>query len=386
MDARDGAPEGQLPAAVKRGRNSQWLIALGVIIIASAAFVILFERIPIEGTSLGIDWHSIWSGMNRGRPLYGSWMVTPPWIILAILPLAFISFQASWGIVLLITMGAVILSIPRTQNRIAFTLMALLMGTAFSHLRHAADGNLEGLIILGVLAILWAFGRGDPYAMAVGIFLASAKVQVTWLLLLFVLGSMVVRWPWRRWLITLGLVGASIGIGLIWRGREWVQTLWVVRELSQPVDISLWAAAPRLGLPSWLAILIALVVLAISVGAMRSGRWSVSREKAGVLVSASLLVAPYAAGNSLLSSLVVGGAPLLLASPALGIATFVLDDLKYLSPNAWMVAWGPTYATGQNLLLWTFLVWWILRRTSAQVRPSVDDEGVERGEPRAAKS
>jgi hypothetical protein len=371
-----------VPVADQGMGAARKIAALALVAVACTAFLVLFERLTIQGTSLGIDWYSIWSGMNRGRPLYGEWMVTPPWIILLILPLAFMSFRASWGIILLLTMGAVILSIPRTRNRAAFMLMALLVGTSFSHLRHAADGNLEGLVILGVLAILWAVDRADPFALAAGVFLASAKIQVTWLLLIYISAYVLAHWPRRRWLSSAGLVTASIGIGLLWRGRDWLQTLWVVRERSQPVDLSLWATIHRLGLPLWLAVIFAVVILVLSLVATRTGKWAATRSKAGVLISASLLVAPYAAGNSLLSALAIGGAPFLLASPPIGIAMFLLDDLKYLSPNTWMVAWGATFATGQVFLLWAVMLWWIRRQARVERTQAIDHQGVDRGESR----
>jgi hypothetical protein len=363
-------PETGQPQGVKRS-----LAALGLLGVAAVAWMVLFERLPIQGTSLGIDWYSIWSGMNRGQPLYGSWMVTPPWIILAILPLAFISFRASWGIILLLTMAAVVLSVPRTRSRPAFILMALLMGSSFSNLRHAADGNLEGLVILGTLALLWAMERDDPYVMAVGVFLASTKIQVTWLLVIYSLGTTFFRWPRRRWLITCALLVLSIGIGLIWRGGDWLRTLWVVRARSQPVDVSLWATLPRLGLPSPLAFVIGGVILVLSVVAARGSRWASTRPKAGMLISASLLLAPYAAGNSLLSALSIGAASLLLASPLVGVAQFVLDDLKYVSPNAWMVGWGASFATGQLLVLWGCLLWWVRRDPDVKLDRTVDAAG-----------
>lgn len=373
----DNVSEGHSPGRSLPSRHaphgSLAPLALVLLAFSALALVWLFERLPLEGTSLGLDWYNIWSGMNKGRPLYGSWMGTPPWILVLLLPLAFLSFRLSWGLIVLLTIGAVVLSLPRTSSRAGFVLMAFLVGTSFTNLRHAADGNLEGLVILGVLVSLWAVSRTHPYALAAGLILASAKVQVTWLFLIYTTVVVLLQWPRRRWLISAGLVAAFVGPCLIWKGSEWLQTLWVVRDLSEAVNVSLWATVPRLGLHPLLAVPLAAIILILTLAAVRTVDGSMTREKAGLLITASLLLAPYAAGNSLLSALALGALPLLPATPVLGGSLFLLDDLKYLSPRSWMIAWGSAFATGQIVLLWACLVWRMLRPGKAAiptVRPS----------------
>src|SRR4030067_266764 len=93
----------------------------------ASALVWFFARIPIEATSLGWDWRGLWQGISGGRIVYGNatGLRIAPWSLVLILPLGWLSFRASWGMITLISIAPLGLSIPPTRNRWAFLGMGL---------------------------------------------------------------------------------------------------------------------------------------------------------------------------------------------------------------------------------------------------------------------
>jgi hypothetical protein len=118
-----------------------------------------------------------------------------------------------------------------------------------------------------------------------------------------------------------------------------------------------------LALVAWIAVL--LVTLYVAWVSQRT----LSREKAAMLICASLLVAPYASGNSALTPIAIGVIPLLIDQPLLGIGLFVLIDAPILFHNASVVEWVSYYWTGWLLLMWGIFGWrvWRVERRSVPI-------------------
>ena len=89
----------------------------------------------------------------------------------------------------------------------------------------------------------------------------------------------------------------------------------------------------------------------VLVYAWRSGN-AFSREKAAALVAASLLLAPYAAGNSYLTVLAVGIIPLVIVWNPLAVVLLILTDLPYFANRQIQYDWSANYWTA-------LLIFWI---------------------------
>lgn len=338
---------------VRDGRLRKLLLALVFALLAFVLFVVLrfFETLPIENTGLAIDWKGIWVGISDGRPSYQTGLRVPPWGAILLLPFGLLSMRVSWGLVTLATIAALVACVPTEWSRWRKLFVGLLVATSYSTLRHVADGNLEFLMIAGILLGGWALSRQSCWGLAGAILLMTLKIQETWVLL-GVIGIHVLKtWPRRKWLTTSGIVVLVAAPALVWLGGEWWAAFRGIPHMGSLMDASLWAGMSRLGIMPgviavfWLAILAATILLA------RQGYSPGNRMWAGLLTSASLVLAPYAAGNSLLTVLAIGVVPLIAAWPVVGVGLFLLDDVKYFLPGGFILRWGALLATVQFLLI-----------------------------------
>jgi len=338
---------------------SKFLLAVGLIGIAILSLYFFFQLLPIEGTSLGIDWRSIWLGLRGGLPDYGTGLRNPPWSLIPVLPLGLLPFKSSWAILTLVTITTEVISVPRkVSNRVDLPVTIFLV-TSYPSLRTIIDGNLEFLTIAGVLITLFAYRTRKPWLMAIGFLLASAKPQETWLLII-VLSLFVFRnWPIKRILPAAVGLFVTVMITLILFGREWITALLGIEQRGSIMDISLLSTLARLQLPSsviwgiWIIILCITLYVAISTGRL------VDRRKAGLLMSASLLLSPYAAGNNLLAIVAIGVVPLFRLDIKSALAIGVLINLPYLvvAQSGIRFSYGAYYATVVLLIAWCVFAW-----------------------------
>lgn len=327
--------------------------------IAVALTLFFFRVLPVEGSSLGIDWRGIWLGLRGGLPRYGTGLRNPPWSLIPLLPLGLLSFRSSWALLTLTTIAVEIISVPRNLSNKIDLPATLFLVLSYPSLRNIADGNLELLPIAGVLLLLLSYKRQSPWLMAGGILLASAKPQATWLLL--VMFAFIVINTWSRKRILPAVFGISIVVlstALLF-GKEWIYALLTIEERGSVVDISLFStmvrlqASPILSWGIWIALLGATVFIALSTIDV------LDRFKAGLLISASLLLSPYAAGNSLLTLVAIGIVPLLQTDLKHGIVLGVLVYLGYLAVGypSIVYSYGSYYTTVVILLAWFTFAW-----------------------------
>ncbi len=355
-------------------RDGQWRklqLALVFMLLAFLLFIILrfFDTLPIENTGLAIDWRGIWAGVRDGRPSYQTGLRVPPWGAILLLPLGLLSMRASWGLVTLATVAALVACVPMEWSRPRKLLVGVLLATSYSTLRLVADGNLEFLIIAGILLGGWALSRESYWGLAGAILLMTLKIQETWILLgamgIHVLG----RWPRRKWLATAGIVLLVATPALIWLGGEWWAAFQGIPQRGSLMDASLWAGMERLGIMPLAIVVFWLAILGATILVAREGYAPGERMWAGLLTSASLVLAPYAAGNSLLTVLAIGVVPLIASWPIVGVGLFLLDDVKYLLPGEFIIRWGALFSTMQFLLIGAAL-YVRLRKTDSTVDES----------------
>jgi hypothetical protein len=363
-------PASQATAALGRRWWATQAAAIGLLLAAVGLLLYFFQQFPIEGTSLAIDWKGLWAGLHADPPLYGNetGLRIAPWDVLLVKPLGWLPFRASWGMLTLLTLAVLVASVPNMVSKKRRWLGILLLVTSFPSVRHIADGNFEGLVIAGLLLAVYGYQKQKIWPMAAGLLLATAKVQEAWILVP-VLGLYLLR-TWRRrqlWQLA-GLLAVVVIPSLLWLGRQWMTGASSILERGSIVDSSLWATLTRLGWPVW-AVAGAWLALAalVVVYAWRSSP-IFNREKAAALVAASLLLAPYAAGNSMLTVVAVGMIPLVIAGDPMVIVLLVLADLPYFASRDVLFNWSASY-WAVLLLLWFALAAYLAGRKKSAGQP-----------------
>ena len=338
------------------------------LVLTGTAFVLFFRGLPIDGTSLGID--RIFWAFEGGDIFYHGHdgLRNPPWSVLILIPTGFIDDRTAWGLLVFFTLTVQIASVPHTPHRWRYWLAALLVVASFPSLRNMADANLEGLIVAGGVLVVAGYRLRQPWLLAPGVLLVTAKPQAS-ILLMLVLGVYVLQtWPRRLWLRTGALVLAVVIPTLIWRGQEWLAAVRGTYQAGSIIDVSLSAALDRIGgVPAWLIIAVQVIfVLATLAVAWRANR-TLSREKAGMLVAAGLLLAPYAAGNSVVSVLAIGIIPLFVAAPLTGGLLLMMVNLPFLFVGAdhIMYNYQSYWWTLCLLTAWGVFNWRIIRHEIA---------------------
>jgi len=369
-------------AAISARRSLAPAAALALLLVGGGLLLIFFERLPIQGTSLAIDWKGLWLGLRANPPVFGNatGLRIAPWDVLLVKPLGWLPFEASWGLLTLLTLAVLVISVPRTYGRKRLWLGCLLLITSFPAVRHFADGNFEGLIIAGLLLVVYGYRTENNWVLAAGLLLATAKVQEAWVLTL-VLGAYLLRtWPPRRLFGLIGGLGTVLILSLAWQGNEWVLGVGSILRQNSIVNSSLWATLLRLGWPIWAAATTWLVVAGLVVlFAWRSGP-TFSRQKAAAVVAAAMLLSPYWAANSYLTVLAVGILPLVIAGNAWAVILLIVVDLSYLASHKLAYDWSASYWTAILLITFCLLAvqtWRAEKQLSAPaaIGPAVSQAG-----------
>ena len=92
---------------------------------------------------------------------------------------------------------------------------------------HFADGNLEGLILAGILLLLHSYQYRKPFFLATGILLAVIKPQDVSLLAVLLILYLIQTWPRRAWLKTAVGVAALALLPMLSLGGNWIDALFV---------------------------------------------------------------------------------------------------------------------------------------------------------------
>ena len=349
---------------------------LGLAVLATSfitvlvLFAVFFEQIPTQNNTLAMDWKTSWASIRGGNlqywPVYG--IRFPPWSLVPLLPLGLLPMQTAWGILAGVGVFILVVSVPRTGSKPVYWLSILLLVISFPSIRNIADGNMENIVVAGVLLILYGYSSKHIYALVIGILLATIKLQEVTLLLIVVAIYVLLTWTPRNWLkMGLWLTG-GIALSLIWRGQSWFVSLFGLNYLkytSSIIDISISAAFRRLGfIPSFVTTLFWIAILGITLFVAWKSRASLSREKAGMLIAGSLLIAPYAAGNSVLSVLAIGMIPLFQSNLLLGGILIALVNLPFLWSTDVLYNFQSYYWTVVVLIIWAVLVWRCLSAAS----------------------
>jgi hypothetical protein len=343
---------------------------LAIFLGSGLLFIIFFERLPLnQGAKFAIDIQGIHDGLARG--IYyavDNGLRNPPWSVLPLLPLGLLPWRAAWGLLVYLTILVLIISVPRVENRVMYMLSVILLTGSFLSLRNAIDGNLEGLVVAGMLLVVYGYNKQQPLPLAAGILMATAKPQSSVMAMLVLGAYMLLGLPRATWLQTSALVLAVVVPMMVLRGERWVAALQNTYQRDTIMDASLRAALNRANLFSpatdWL---LWGTVVVITIYVMWRSRTTLSREKTGMLCAASLLLAPYTAGNNLLVVFAIGVIPLFQKHPLWGGLLIVLMDAQIFVNNAQYTNINAYYSTALLLLSWGVLMGYIWQ---TEIRPA----------------
>lgn len=309
----------------------KWAIFILAVILSAGAFIWFVEQWETDTNSLGIDWvhYAIKDGNIRYDITDG--LRNPPWSVLVMLPLGFMSEKAGWGMLMYINMVVLIAAVPQSEKRGVYWVAVLLLVTSYFSLRTAADANFEILVTAGALLIVYGYRLENPFIVAGGVLLISAKPQSSILLLLVLAGYILQTWSRQKWLLMGGTVLAFVIPTMIWKGEDWLRAVDGTYQRGSLIDTSLRAALQRTEIvPDWVGVILVLLLIGTTFYLAWVFDRSFSREKAGMLIAASLLVAPYAAGNSYLAVAAIGIMAIFISNTFwIGITMMVLVNLPY---------------------------------------------------------
>ena len=346
---------------------------LSAMVLLSLAYSLLawgLSQLPLEETAFAIDWKGIWQNIQGGKIRYGPSLRNPPWSLLPILPLGFLPLVESWALLSLGTFLVMIKSVPRVSNRLLYMLGVLLLISSNPAVRHMVDGNVEGVVLAGLLLLLFGYRAHHPTALAWGILLASAKPQETWLVLPVVVVATLRHWPGRS-IVRYSAIVALVALPpLAWYNVAWVHAVVSIEQRGSLMDSSLIATLTRLSAPSVLIVGVWGSVFALTLYALYTwGDDEFSPLQAAFLVAAGLMLAPYAAGNSLVTVVALGAVPLFLEAPWLGLLLLAATDAQYFFSPSFRYHTGASYVTAVLLLSWATLGVYVTRHQRAQEPP-----------------
>jgi lipid-A-disaccharide synthase-like uncharacterized protein len=317
--------------------QQKWLeIALIIVVVIAlgALFAWMFGQLPTERAGIAYDWtFRIYEALEGGKlqyqPIVGPHH--PPWSMLPLIPLGLLSPSASWGVLVYAYLLVLTISVPYKRPIWRSVLALILMLVSSVAVRAMLDGNLEILSLTGSLVLILGYNTRRPLVVAIGVLLASAKPQVGTSLIVVVGIYMLLTWPRAAWLKAAAVVLPIVVVTFLWRGRDWL-------EVGLATGHSGWVGSSILthSLPPILAWALIGAVGVITLFILAKSDYTLSREKAGMIIAANLFIAPFGSVNSLLPVLAVGIIPLFIRRPWLGLPVIAL----LIFPNVLRLGWA----------------------------------------------
>ena len=353
------------------------LIFLASILIVLVIFAFFFGQIDTQNNTFAIDWKNFYPSLQGGDIKYLSkdGVLFPPWALITLLPLGFLPVQISWGVMAGISTIILLFSVPQIKGKALYWISCLLVLASYPSFRNMADGNVEGVVIGGVLLILYGYQSKNLMATIAGVILATIKFQEIGLFLLA--WGLFILFTWRPYTYLKIFIPLLIivGISLLWRGETWFAVLIGAGQkyADSVVNITLSAVSHRIGLPPVLFLCIWVTILIITVAIVWKIRPTFSREIIGMLIASSLLLSPYAATNSVLTVLAIGVIPLFQSSPLIGGILILLFDIPLLFSADALYNFQATYWTSLLFITWLILSLRILFLKRVQQNPILEN-------------
>ncbi|MDW8325886.1 MAG: hypothetical protein RMK99_04905 [Anaerolineales bacterium] len=314
------------------------LLAGVLLVIAVGLFLWAAQFLPLDDVGYGADWRNVfWGAWQSGSLKYSPGLNNPPWTMWLVWPFALLPFRISWALWTLLTVVVLVLSVPPCRDGRANIWLTLALLLSFWTIRLLVEGNLAALVVGGVLLIMNGLRHPNPWALVFGILLATAKVQESWLLLLMLVWQLLKSWPIQRLLMVGAGVAGLILPSMLVSGSDWLASAFGAEGSFLSHAARTTGNAGWLGIARWAEIspfwtwFVWLAMLATTVWLGQLGKPTLSREKAGFLIAASMLLSPYTGGASLAVLATLGLVPLWQRRFWPGLGLWLLSSSPYLS-------------------------------------------------------
>ncbi len=244
----------------------------------------------------------------------------PPWLFLALAPLALLPERLGWvllaGATLALTLGVAGWFGGRRWPAL------LLAGTSPYLLTAMLQGQVDGVGLAGLLIVAACWGKGEGAgrqlepgarrgrpgfwgpgpALGAALLLLTAKPQAALLAAALVLLHLLAG-PWRRWAAALAAALAAIALSSAWAGWDWPRRIAESAQSLPPLPlprVDSWMALQEMGLeqPAWALVPLAAAIFGLLAWSYRREGWSA--RLLSMAVVGGLLVTPYLSGPSLL--------------------------------------------------------------------------------------
>ena len=344
-----------------------FLITLACILIVWA-----FSTLPLDQPGQAVDWKVFYQSTHQFQISYpGNRVYNPPWVLVLLWPLTILSLPMSRGLAALVTLAVFFISVPRINDRVKWASSVLLLLFSYPMIRHLMDGNLEAMIVGGVLLALYSMRKQSVVLMVVSLILLSSKVQESWL---FVFALVLLLWrDWPRKPAFQSLLGAGIFAlpFFIWKGAEWQAALQVFPYSQTAIDSNLLFVLAKLGVNEWIAWTAWAGILATTLYVLAYPKIGLDRSRAAFLIIAGLMLSNYAAGDSLVTPLALGVIPFFQRKPWIGFSLVMLYFLPYsaLTDIQLRLAWENVYWAGVLLITWALLAWELIEMQRQVTKP-----------------
>lgn len=189
----------------------------------------------------------------------------PPWSMIVIGPLGLLPLDIAHGFLLTGTIVLMVVAIRIFQDSQQIPTYSIFL--ALCNL-HSFDlfirGQIDAVVLLGVVLGFWAVRHRQPVALGFGFCLMAMKppLNVALPALLYLIS--IRAWTRKEWAVTLAIPLLMVLVFSLIVGLTW--PLDFVRNVEAPVDylsISLWRGARLLGLPQWPIIMLALPAIGV---------------------------------------------------------------------------------------------------------------------------
>jgi hypothetical protein len=321
------------------------------ILAASVLFVLFLfiwiaYRLQLGTYSFGYDWELKWRLTRNGHVSWEFGLFNPPWTVIFFLPLGFLPMPIGWGVMGFSMAVALTLAVPRRQVRQGLYVV-LVLASALSPLawRNYSDGNIDGLLLIGLLLLVYGYREEKPFLLGLGVLLATIKPQAV-VFLLLILPVYLIQTKTPRFYLKAGLLVLVVAVVsfLALQPAAWLKAMFGVSGANRAFGIALSTFLINLGAPSAVVWVLRLVIAVITLFITLSHNRELSFLKIAMLVAGSLLIAPYAGALTLIVILAFGVIPLMVTRPILGILLYGLYAIPYIF-RADPVFWRQTYWT-----------------------------------------
>jgi hypothetical protein len=325
------------------GRN-QKIIFFSITVIA--LFLFFATVWPLTADYSYVFWPVVRSFIEGDTKLYDEFsrgFFNAPWAIFILLPIGYLPVKYGQALLITIQLIGLVLAVDHFTEKRNNKMDLLIIFLALANIHTfglLASGNLDGLLVIGILASWMGAKDNKPILFGTGLWLLSIK-PINILFAIPVLVKKIWGWSMKDKLLSLGPLIVTILISFPVFGLNWINRYFEAMS-SVPPNIkpqtSLWRLLSFLGIQTDLALWIfCFAGIIFLIFLLRSKQ--VEENMLHLGLSSNLVFSPYALGNHYV-----------LLAPA-----FAMLAQKY----PWMISFWLLSFSPLIRLVWGFEVAWV---------------------------